>query len=350
MTRLPCPVPIEMNNGSVRQLAGKWLPRLVLMTTLMVASSYARADPPEAAVRVRRLIDQPIIRPEQLPGEDGENINGPSLIRVPDWVTNRLGRYYLYFAHHKGTYLRMAYAAELTGPWQIYNGGVLKLEDAPGCQGHIASPDAVADEAHHQIRLYFHGIGRVGTGQQSFVAVSSDGLNFKASAESLGIFYFRVFQWRDAWYAMAKGGQLYRSRDGLTGFVAGPNPLSDGSDRGRDLNGPGARHVASDLVGSALWVYYSNIGDAPERIMRRRLDLTGDWLGWRAAQPEEILRPERPWEGSNLPLKPSIAGAMKGRENALRDPAIFRDRDGRNYLLYSVAGEAGIGIAELLPP
>jgi hypothetical protein len=38
---------------------------------------------------------------------------------------------------------------------------------------------------------------------------------------------------------------------------------------------------------------------------------------------------------------------MKDRENALRDPAIFEDADGRVYLLYSVAGESGIGIAEL---
>lgn len=30
-----------------------------------------------------------------LPGRDGENINGPSLIRVPAWVKNPLGRYYL---------------------------------------------------------------------------------------------------------------------------------------------------------------------------------------------------------------------------------------------------------------
>ena len=42
----------------------------------------------------------PIIRPEMLPGADGENINGPSLIRVPSWVKNPLGRYYLYVAHH----------------------------------------------------------------------------------------------------------------------------------------------------------------------------------------------------------------------------------------------------------
>ena len=48
-----------------------------------------------------------------------------------------------------------------------------------------------------------------------------------------------------------------------------------------------------------------------------------------------------------LPVTASKAGAVKGRENALRDPAIFVDTDGRRYLLYSVAGETGIAIAGL---
>ena len=30
------------------------------------------------------------------------NINGPSLVRVPEWVEDPLGKYYLYFAHHRG--------------------------------------------------------------------------------------------------------------------------------------------------------------------------------------------------------------------------------------------------------
>ena len=95
-----------------------------------------------------------------------------------------------------------------------------------------------------------------------------------------------------------------------------------------------------------MWVYYSNIGDAPERILRCRIDLAGDWKSWKAAAPEEVLRPETEWEGAQLPLKESVAGAMQGRENALRDPAIFVE-DGRVYLLYSVAGEAGLAIAEV---
>ena len=49
-------------------------------------------------MRVERFVDNPIIDPH-MDGRMGGNINGPSLIRVPDWLADPLGRYYLYFAH-----------------------------------------------------------------------------------------------------------------------------------------------------------------------------------------------------------------------------------------------------------
>ena len=298
-------------------------------------------------IRVRRFPQNPIVRQEMLPGNAGDNINGPSLVRIPSWVSHRLGNYYLYFAHHSGSYIRLAYADKLEGPWTIYQPGTLKLAEAPGCSGHIASPDVHVDEARKQIRMYFHGPARGSGGQKSFVAMSQDGLHFKASSEPLGIFYFRVFRWRDEWFAMAKGGLLYRSKDGLTQFQQGPNPFPGGGARDQNYNSPGPRHVALHLLGDNLWVYYSNIGDAPERILRSRIRLAGEWKDWRASAPEEVLRPETAYEGADLPPKPSAAGAMKGRENALRDPAIFADADGRTYLLYSAAGESALAIAEL---
>jgi len=161
----------------------------------------------------------------------------------------------------------------------------------------------------------------------------------------LGIFYWRVFRWDGWWYAMAKGGLLYRSRDGCTNFEQGPNPFPGSELRGKEYNTPGVRHVALHLSGNCLWVYYSNIGDAPERIFRCRIELAGDWKTWTTSNPAEVLRPETDWEGARLPLKKSAAGAVNGPENALRDPAIFVE-DGHVYLLYSVAGESGIAIAE----
>lgn len=307
----------------------------------------ALAADAEPFITARRFPGHPIIRAEMLSGNDGANINGPSLMRAPSWLTNRLGTYYLYFAHHNGKYIRLAYADQLEGPWKIHAPGTLQLKDVPGCTGHIASPDVLVDEERREIRMYFHGPSKRGDGQKSFVAVSKDGLHFQATDEVLGQFYFRVFRWQDAWFAMAKGGLLYRSQDGLTKFVPGPNPFPGSKARDENANTPGPRHVALHRVGNELRVYYSNIGDEPERILRRRVQLTADWKTWTASAPEEVLRPELDDEGAKLPLKKSVAGAMKGRENALRDPGIFADSDGRVYLLYSVAGESGIGISEL---
>lgn len=319
--------------------------RAVLTLTSVIALTTFATD--SAPLKVRRFAQNPIIRPEMLPAADGANINGPSLIRVPEWIPNRLGNYYLYFAHHNGKYIRLAYANQLAGPWRIYEPGTLHLEEAPGCKGHIASPEVVVDEERRQIRMYFHGPARAVAGQKTFVALSTDGLKFKASDAILGIFYWRVFRWDDWWYAMAKGGLLYRSRDGLRDFELGRNPFPGSDARDPNYNNSGPRHVALHRVGPSLWVYYSSIGDAPERILRCRIDLTPDWKDWKTSAPEEVLRPETAYEGVNLPVKPSVAGAMKGPEHALRDPAIFVDTDGRVYLLYSVAGESGIAIAEL---
>ena len=319
---------------------------ILLFASALAVGPFTDSLPAADAPRVERLADNPIIRPEMLPGRDGENINGPSLIRVPSWVKNPLGRYYLYFAHHNGKYIRLAYADRLEGPWKIHAPGVLQLTNAPGCRGHIASPDVIVDETRREIRMYFHGPARAAEGQKSFLALSPDGLSFKASDEILGLFYFRVFRHVGAWYALARGGMLYRSADGLSKFEPGPSVFPDGEARTGDLNGPGPRHVAVLPENGGLWVYYSSIGDAPERIRRARLALTPNWREWKVTVSEDVLRPEREWEGATLPVTASKAGAVKGRENALRDPAVFVDADGRRYLLYSVAGESGLAIAK----
>jgi hypothetical protein len=295
--------------------------------------------------RVRRLAQNPIIRPEMLPKDDGKNINGPSLIRVPAWVDRPLGKYYLYFAHHRGGYIRMAYADALEGPWKIHEPGTLKVRDLGFATNHIASPDVVADDERRELRMYFHAPFK-GAGQMTFVAVSKDGLAFTSRPAPLGIFYFRVFRWDGWWYAMAKGGKLYRSRDGLSQFEEGPNPFPGGEKRDKWADSPGPRHVAVQVRDKSLLVCYTSIGDAPERVFRCTIDLTKDWKQWRTSPAEEILKPETPYEGADLPVKRSASGPVHGRENALRDPGLFVE-DGRTYLLYSVAGESGIAIAEI---
>jgi hypothetical protein len=265
----------------------------------------------------------------------GTNINGPSLIRVPEWVENPLGRYYLFFAHHQGEFIRLAYADRLTGPWKVYRPGVLRLSETV-CSRHIASPDVHVDKRTRQILMYFHGI-HAGD-QVTFLATSRDGLHFSAETEVLGPFYFRVFAHQGWFYAIAKhyntNGLLLRSRDGRTPFEGGRHIL------------PRMRHVALRKENDVLEVFFTQVGDEPERILLSRMALAGDWRSWQPSDPVEILAPERDYEGVQLPLGPSRSGAIHVPTRQLRDPAIY-EQDGRVYLLYSVAGESGIAIAEL---
>ena len=84
---------------------------------------YDYSPPVTPTFTIERYPGNPIISSGlsvSLSAENSEggyvNINGPSVIAVPDWVENRLGAYYLYFAHHKGDYIRMAYADSPLGP------------------------------------------------------------------------------------------------------------------------------------------------------------------------------------------------------------------------------------------
>ena len=299
----------------------------------------------KSALSVQRFPLNPIIRPVMLPASDGDNINGPSLVRAPDWLPP-LGKYYLYFAHHEGSFIRLAFADRLEGPWTIYEPGTLHLSQVPSCRGHIASPDVHIDAARRQIRMYFHGPTAWGGGQKSFVATSTDGLNFQPSEEVLGDFYLRMVPLHDQWIGMAKGGVMYSSHDGLTKFHR--LPVSAFPMKDRLANRPGSvRHVALQLADPTLFVYFTRIGDAPERILRSRIDLRRPEENWTAVRPELVLRPETSWEGAHLASRPSKAGKSKAAENAVRDPAIFQE-EGRLFLLYSVAGESGIAIAEVV--
>ncbi|MCY3821019.1 MAG: hypothetical protein OXH52_16965 [Gammaproteobacteria bacterium] len=314
-------------------------------------------------VRVERRLDAPIIDASTHPSI-GANIQGPSLTRAPDWLESPLGRYYLYFADHKGSYIRLAFADALKGPWNVHAPGSLQLEEShfptvhpevpPAMRDrlgartprgldplreatapHIASPDVHVDDAARSIIMYFHGLEGPGH-QVSRVATSRDGIHFEARPEVLGRSYMRVFQHDGMTYAMAMPGRFYRSRDGFTGFEEGPL-----------LFNASMRHAALLKRGPTLYVFWTQVGDAPERILLSTVDLTEDWKRWKDAGAREVLRPERVWEGARAPVEPSVRGPVYSQVNQLRDPAIYVEGD-RVFLLYAVAGESGIALAEVL--
>ena len=325
----------------------------------------------EGLVTVTRLGDGPIIHPG-LDESIGENIQGPSLIRVPDWVEDPLGRYYLYFADHKGSYIRLAYADELLGPWTIHVPGSLQLEESHflarrptvsdeererfearfKARGstishdvlneitapHIASPDVHVDDENRRIVMYYHGLEGVAR-QVSRVATSTDGIQFDALPDVIGRTYLRVFEYEGQTYGLAMPGQYYRTDDPLGVFEEGPVFFN-----------PNMRHCAVLVRGSTLLVFWTEVGEVPERIKLSTVDLSRDWSEWRESQAVEVLRPEHAWEGAEAPLEPSVRSTAYGIVNQLRDPAIYVEGEDV-YLLYAVAGESGIAIAKVdLPP
>jgi len=309
-------------------------------------------------IQITRIGNRPLIAPH-MDTRMGDNICGPSLVRMPDWAAGRLGKYHLYFADHKGSYIRLAYSDALTGSWRVHRPGAMDVTNslfepvdppeppvaerpywAANLKGgylyaHVASPDVHVDEAKRCFWMYYHGLLANGD-QQTRVAVSRDGLNFEPYGPLLGPPYFRVFQHASHHYALSFGGALLRATDWQGPFEFGPQLLT-GS----------VRHCEVHCLNDVLHVFYTRIGDQPESILHCTIPLAGDWHTWQASPATIILQPQLEWEGADLDIKPSILGGLDKRKQELRDPCVFEDDDGQTYLLYCGAGEGAIGIAQL---
>jgi len=246
-----------------------------------------------------------------------------------------LGKYYLYFAHHSGKSIRLAFADRLEGPWHIHPGGALQLGET-SCGKHIASPDVHVDQEKREFLLYFHG--DTPQGQKTFLAGSGNGIHFTTVSGALGPYYFRLFHHNGAVYALAKGNRsmiLLRSESPLGPFEAGPEVL------------PSARHAGVLKDGERLWVFFTRTGDAPERIFVAQMHLAGDWRRWHIEEGRELLRPEKEYEGAGEAALPSEPGPAWGRVRQLRDPFPYTEK-GRLVIFYALGGEQGIGGADLV--
>ena len=301
-------------------------------------------------MHVERFDTNPLISASAHPALGG-NVNGPSVILVPDWLPDPLGKYYMYFAHHQGRSIRVAYADHVTGPWTLHEPGTLQLAETP-CHGHIASPDVHVLEQEHLIKMYYHGpvlgpeVYHSDTltrqfpylgGQRTLVAHSADGISFTSERGVLGPSYFRYFEWQGQGYALAMPGLVYHQ--------TGVRP--DAFERGPQLFGEECRHFAVRVTDSGtLECFFTRAGDMPERILWAPVDLQPSVTQWRAGAVAEVLRPAWDYEGAAEPLAKSQRGAIHVPARQLRDPCILQDQDDI-FLFYALAGEQGIGGATI---
>lgn len=95
---------------------------------IVVFSSSEGGQGTPSALSPQRLAQNPLITVRSSTTLGG-NVNGPTVIRVATWVEHPMGKCYMYFANHMGDFVRLAYADTVTGPWTIYEPGVLHARD-----------------------------------------------------------------------------------------------------------------------------------------------------------------------------------------------------------------------------
>lgn len=267
--------------------------------------------------------------------EDGDNINGPCLIKVPSFIKNPLGSYYLYFAHHKGKYIRMAYSDNIQGPYKLYEEGVLHLENTPGYD-HVASPDVIIGSKNSRLIMYYHcpydnGI----TKQSTFYAYSNDGLNFKTENINILHPYFRSFVFNDEEYGIC----MYK----LVSSIIMKKINNNYEEFGLLL--PKSRHTSILISQSRIFVFYTIVGDCPEHICFSEItNLEKNNIN--VSEKISLIIPEFTYEHDNQPELPSKYGLMINKVNQLRDPYIYLEND-QIYLLYTVCGEKGIALCRI---
>jgi hypothetical protein len=48
--------------------------------------------------------------------------------------------------------------------------------------------------------------------------------------------------------------------------------------------------------GKTLYVFWTQVGQVPERILLSAIELSTDWTEWSESAPVEVLRPDPKWD------------------------------------------------------
>jgi hypothetical protein len=280
----------------------------------------------------------------------------------------------MYFANHLGEFVRFAYADAVTGPWTIHDAGVLHVKDTAffreqpdpaetraDLYTHVASPEILIDHEHRRIVMWAHGwwsngerwpaslpaarawARERGYGQFTQVAESTDGVHFEVRPAITKTSYLRVFARGGVFYGVSRLGVVSRAPGPTQPFELGPSLFRGTTYANR------VRHVALVPRGDRLLVFFTGIGDAPERVLMSTVRLAGEWTTWQASEPVDVLAPQAAYECTDLPNVPSEGGDIDGPARQIRDPFVFED-EGRAFLFYSTCGEQGIAAAEITLP
>jgi hypothetical protein len=296
---------------------------------------------------------QPIINIENVPEAFGTNFSGATVFLNPGYLDSSIyARYIMYFAHHSGTFIRIATSNNPFSGWAFPNLEILKIGKFNEFHDHIASPEVFLDHESKTLNLFFHSRINGSREQQTFLAKSKDGVKFEFTPmESFLPFYLRVSVHNGKVFGVTKGGNLFShpggnfSRDWkYLGNMDSPDSKLERLNYFNDVGNIRHAHIIS--YKENLLVFYTRLGEAPEQIYARLINFGSDNNLIEFSEQIEIMQPRLPFECQSAPLKESQPGPSEIFERAFRDPFVFMEKDVK-LLFYSYGGESGIGVCEI---
>lgn len=276
-----------------------------------------------------------IITPDMFSNKmDGLNINGPCLIKVPNFIKNPIGKYYLYFGHHCGQHIRLAYSDNIEHGYKIFEGGVLNISQIYGYD-HLSSPEIIVNHETSEIELYYHCPYKHNKidPQSTFCARSNDGINFVSDKNMCFPYpYYRQFKHNNNIIGLAME-KIQNESHTVVFYNNKTKKILKMS-----------RHVSMFILNNTIYLLYSTVGNTPEHIQICQLLIHED--NCYTVNESSLFFPTLEYETSGKKPTQSKYGMSNGICE-LRDPyAYIEDTD--IYILYTVGGEKGIAIAKFI--
>lgn len=300
-------------------------------------------------------------------------INGPMPIYVRSWMNEYYHRYslLLFASSHTASGdeevdLKVMGLELNKETWKCLHSFSLRRKEHLRCNS-LHSPSIAVDEEQQRLYMYIHGHGCHGAKQQpTLLFTSHDGLSWDFDQAKLRRPPYLLW---DLFYLSAP---RYSPRDDFYYAIAKTQEDSIGSAvlcRSKSLHGPfeqgpilmkGGRHMDMYIHpgSSDMYVFFTLIGDAPERILLGMIDRSPasggshNWLDWKFLPGPIIIQPEYEFEHGNAPLKPSKPGPGLTVLNEIRDPHFLPHNDTdlkklSGFLFYTVQGEQKLAMSTL---
>lgn len=367
--------PSEVGHGRVHSMRQNlFLHGSPVGVSYLLCPKEVQNDSPSYAGRV----GCPLLNPRASMDRFG-SVNSPMPVKIRAWMSKSLQThsYVLYFSSHidvpkvtENVSLLVATEA-ITGPWMQSVGTQLKFSDIPCKSFH--SPSVAVDDRVEVLHMFVHGhkCKNVKGSQPTLAFSSRDALNWKFAAQLddtlKNVFYLTppTAQHPDGFYYSVAKTQESRTGSGVlcrSLHLEGPFEVGP-------VVSQGMRHADVQLVKNRyLFIFFTLIGDEPERILLGTIDTFQgalNWMDWRLLPGPTIFEPTATSggpDGLDVRIRtersdailPSRPGPSSGDDGGTRDPRFISSLSSgtksfgdilSGYLFFAAHGETIISVA-----